>query len=390
MGNPYKGLRILHVCAVDFTARHFLAPLAFNQQQQGATVAIACSTGKDANALQSAGMQMIPLNIPRSLQPFQLLKEARALAAIIRKFRPDVLHTHTPVASLVARVVGTLMGVKTIIYTVHGFTFHEYSGRLGWLLHWGTEKFGSYFHDAMLCVSREDARVARRTGFHAPKGIFNIPNGVEPAPYIDVSEATIQKLREEFSIPKNSQVVGYFGRLTREKGTVELVEALFPLFREFPNLQALIVGPVLSTERDRVMDELKFRIVDEGVEDRIHFVGYRHDVPAVLQLCDVFCLPSWREGFPVTVLEAMMAGRAIVGTRIRGIREMIRTEEHGLLVPIRSTEALRNALKRLLGSPELRAELGTRARQRALQLYTLKHQLQRTNRAYQQVLKVKP
>jgi glycosyltransferase involved in cell wall biosynthesis len=242
----------------------------------------------------------------------------------------------------------------------------------------------------MLCVSREDALVAKHTGFHAPKGIFNIPNGVEPAPYIDVSEDTIQGLREDFSLPADSLVVGYFGRLTREKGTLELVEALFPLFREFPNLQALIVGPVLSTERDRVMDELKFRIVDEGVEDRIRFVGYRHDVPAVLQLCDVFCLPSWREGFPVTVLEAMMAGRAIVGTQIRGIREMIRTEEHGLLVPIRSAEALRNALQRLLSSPGLRAELGTRARQRALQLYTLSHQLNRTRRAYERVLKAKP
>lgn len=382
----YSEKKILHLCAVDFTARHFLAPVAFDQQRLGAEVGIICCTGPDFDALNERGMRMIPLAIPRSLNPIKLLREGLKLWNILRREKPDVLHVHTPIASILGRVVGKVCGVKTIVYTVHGFTFHEHSREVSWWMHFAVEKVCSLFHDAMICVSLEDAKTAKRKSFYAPRGIFFIPNGVEPERYTPLKEEALASLKEDLCLQPNQQVVAFFGRINQEKGTREFVEAAIQICREFDDAVALLVGPTLSSEREQVLEELQWMIAENDLKERIRFIGYRHDVPSLLQLCKVFCLPSWREGFPVTVLEAMMSGRPIVATTIRGIREMIRDEEEGLLVPIKDSEALADAISHLLRDEAFATKLGQRAHKRAESLYTLKHQLKRTHAAYKKIL----
>ncbi len=382
----YKGRKILHLCAVDFTARHFLAPTAFDQKKRGAIVGIICCNGPDYNFLEEQGMKMIPLAIPRSLSPLKLIRESQKLREILIHEKPDILHVHTPIAGLLGRLIGKISGVKTILYTVHGFTFHENSTRISWLLHFSIEWFFSFFHTAIICVSAEDARTAKRTKFQAPGGISCIPNGVDPENYAAPNAEVLQCLRAELGVQPEQRVVAFFGRINHEKGTREFVEAAVAVCQQFPDVVALLVGPTLNSEREHVLDDLSWLIAEHGMEERIRFTGYRHDVPKLLYACEVFCLPSWREGFPVTVLEAMMTGRAIVATKIRGIREMIRNEQEGLLVPIKNSTALAEALTRLLSDSDLATQLGKQAQVRAVANYTLALQLQRTKKVYKKIL----
>ncbi len=179
-------------------------------------------------------------------------------------------------------------------------------------------------------------------------------------------------------------LVGFVGRVVREKGVVELVEAMGLVIKRFPRARLLIVG---DNDRDTgAKTALRVAIDRNGLAGKVICSGYLDDVRVALYAMDIFVLPSHREGLPLTIMEAMAAGKPVVATNIRGCREEVVHGETGLLVPVGDIEALAAALVDLLSQPQRALEMGQRGRQRALAHFNERDALDRQVAAYRRLM----
>jgi glycosyltransferase involved in cell wall biosynthesis len=177
--SPLTQPRVLLMCAVDFTAWHFLRPLAKRLIAEGFDVTLACGGGRYAEKLQREGLRWIENPIARSMNPLPHFMETARTYQLIRKGGYDVVHVHTPIAALVGRIAAWLARVPVKIYTAHGFYFHERMPRMKRAFHIGLEKMGARFGDFIMTVSREDEEAAIQLGITRPEQVETIYNGVD-------------------------------------------------------------------------------------------------------------------------------------------------------------------------------------------------------------------
>jgi glycosyltransferase involved in cell wall biosynthesis len=359
-------MRILELCAVDFTLYHFLLPLMRGLRDAGHEVVGACAHDKLVPKIESEGFRVIAVPIRRSANPLALWRSYRAILATLRAEKFDMVHVHTPVAALAGRVAAWRAGVPKIVYTAHGFYFHEHMPWPKRFLHIGLEWLAGRTTDLLLTQAEEDAATARRLGL-ARGPVHAIGNGSDPARFRPALplEAMHADIRARLGTPPDRPVILMVGRLVAEKGYPELIEAMRDVDAEL-----WIVGERLASDHaDGIATALAAAERDPVLKTRIRLLGYRSDVPDLLRAADIFTLPSHREGMPRSIVEAMLTGLPVVATDIRGSREEVVEGQTGLLVPVRDPKALAAALARLAGDAPLRARLGTAGLVRARDLY---------------------
>ena len=368
-GERKASLRVCQLCAVDFTLKHLLMPLVEGMQEKGWNVTSVCSDGQYVAALRQQGYRHFPISISRDI--YDVSSHVRSVWLLYRLFRRerfDVLHVHTPIAALLGRIAGRLARVPLVIYTAHGFYFHDEMPKFKYRFYVLVEKLSGRWTDLLFTQSSEDAQVAVAEGIATRSRVVDIGNGVNAELFDPASDGRKLRVRMDLGIPAEAFVVGVVSRLVREKGLVEFLEAAVELGKSFPNAHFLLVGERLSSDHDASI-EGALQAAQKQLGSRLAAVGYRADVSDLLGAMDVFCLPSYREGMPRSIIEAMMMALPVVATNIRGSREEVVAEETGLLVPIRNSNALLQALRRLITDPELLRRMGKSGRQRALELY---------------------
>lgn len=361
-------LKVCQLCAVDFTVQHFLLPLIEGMTGAGWEVTTVCSDGKYVPGLRQRGCRMEIVPISRS---FNVLAHAVSLWRLYRLFRRerfDVLHVHTPIAALIARIAGYLAGIPLIVYTAHGFYFHDEMPPWKRRQFVGLEKFAGRFTDLLFTQSKEDAEAAVAEKISPSSDVLAIGNGVDPTRFDPARVPDVGAVRRGLGIPPEAMVVGIIGRMVLEKGYGEFFEAACRLAERFPSVVFLQVGGRLESDHNAGIADLVAE-AQRKLGDRLVLAGFRSDTPELLAAMDVFCLPSWREGMPRTIIEAMMMGKPVVATDIRGSREEVVNEQTGLLVPPRSPDLLSAALARLIENPKLAVTFGEAGRERALALY---------------------
>lgn len=361
-------LKVCQLCAVDFTLDKFLLPLVDGMAAQGWDVVSVCSDGSAIPRLRQSGYAIQTVSIPRSLNPFRLLGPTWRLWRLFRAERFDLVHAHTPVAALIGRVAARLAGVPMIVYTAHGFYFHDEMPRWKRRLFVEMERFGAWFTDLLFTQSSEDAQTAVNERLLSHERVLAIGNGVDPTRFEPAALVPRDKVRSGLGLPLDVPVIGMVGRLVAEKGVREFLAAAEMLAAHFPRVHFLLVGERLESDHaDPVDDALAHARSSLG--PRLVLTGMRKDIPDLMGAMDVFCLPSYREGMPRTIIEAMMCGLPVVATDIRGSREEVVANETGLLVPTRDAPALAQAFARLLEAPSETRAMGDAGRRRALQLY---------------------
>jgi glycosyltransferase involved in cell wall biosynthesis len=359
-------MRILQLCAVDFTLYHFLLPLMRGLRDAGHEVVGACAHGKLAAKIEAEGFRTIDVPIRRSANPLALWRSYRAIRHMLDAEKFDMVHVHTPVAALAGRLAAWRAGVPEIVYTAHGFYFHEHMPWPKRFVHIGLEWLAGRTTDLLLTQAQEDAATARRLGL-ARGPIHALGNGSDPARFRPAlpEETTRAAIRAALGTPPDRPVILMVGRLVAEKGYPELIEAMRGVDAEL-----WIVGERLASDHAGGIDAAVVAAESDAVlKSRIRLLGYRSDVPDLLRAADIFTLPSHREGMPRSIVEAMLSGLPVVATDIRGSREEVVPDETGLLVPVRDPNALAAALARLAGDAALRARLGTAGLARARTLY---------------------
>ena len=346
--------RILHVATVEFTATKLLAPQMGELKRLGFDVQIACCPDGDVFSPALEPFDPARVVFSRSGSPVDMVRGTAQLLRLVAKTRPAVVHLHSPATAFPARVGLALRrhGAK-VVYTVHGFaqSWDEMSPRDRLLD--AAEKTLSHVTDLLLFQSGEDLEAARRRKYRG--SLRYLGNGIEEDWFMP---STARSLRD----PNAPLKVACTGRLVQEKGVLELLEAAATV----ENVEISMIGAALASDRDSVADHAAS--LAERCNGRVKFLGMlpRDQVRETLRAQDCFVLPSWREGVPRSMIEAMALGLAIIGTDIRGSRELVRPGVEGWIVPARSANALTGALREAAAlDPAKLREFGDAARLRA-------------------------
>ena len=359
-------MKICQLCNLDFTLYHFLLPLMRGMRDAGHEVVGVCSDGPFVDKVRAEGFRVEAVSIHRSFNLFKHLGSAYELRKLFVREQFDIVHVHNPVASLVGRFAAWRAGVPRIVYTAHGFYFHEHMPFWKRSPFIALEWLAGRVTDVLFTQSQEDAETARGLNLIAGDTIEAIGNGVDVARFrANGVKAARDKNRKEIGTADDRVAIMSVGRLVAEKGFPELIEAM-----RHVDADLWLVGERLESDHAKDIDNaLELAFSDPALTGRIHLLGYRSDVPDLLRAADIFVSASHREGMPRSIIEAMMCALPVVATNIRGVREEVVNGETGRLVEIKQPDQLARALSELTENPETRRKWGSAGRKRALKFF---------------------
>jgi glycosyltransferase involved in cell wall biosynthesis len=360
-------MRIFEVTNVDFSLRHFLLPLMRGARARGHEVIGVCADGPLLADVRAEGFRIETPPLVRGLSPAAQARAYAALLALFRAEKPDLVHAHMPISGFLARLAARAAGVPHIAYTCHGFLFNQPAPWPRRVASLAMELIAGRVTETFTTVSTEEAGDARR--LHIARAPVAIGNGRAPAIFRPDAAAR-ERIRVELGLPDNAVVVTALSRLVRHKGYPELLAAMAGV-----DAHLVVVGTRLASDHGPDMAPY---FAASGLGGRLHLLGYRADVAAVLAASDIFALPSHFEGLPMSVIEAMLCGLPVVASDIRGPREQVVDGETGLLVPAGEVAPLARALARLAADGALRARMGEAGRARAVALYDERIVVERT------------
>ena len=277
-------------------------------------------------------------------------KNVAAYKTIKRVISSDdyvAIHCNTPIASVLTRLAARdarKHGAK-VIYTAHGFQFFNGSSKKDWMIYYPIEKEMARFTDLIFTINREDT--ARAEAFHGPKVVYIPGVGVDTEKF---RTAERKDIRSELGIPADAFMMLTVGELFPRKNQKVLIDAMKQL-KDLPIHLVLCGNGIL-------LDELQQQCRDNGVEDRVHFAGYRRDIPGVMKDSDLYLFPSKREGLGLAGIEAMASGLPVVSSNINGILDYMIEGKTGYLCDPDDADAFSRAILDLYHNPDKRREIG--------------------------------
>jgi glycosyltransferase involved in cell wall biosynthesis len=373
--------RLVHLTTTDMSLDWLLGPQLQAFAAAGYEVIGMSAAGPHVEALTAMGVAHVDVpSFTRSTNPVQDVKAFVELVRLLRIVRPDVLHTHNPKPGILGRIAGRLARVPRIVNTQHGL-YAQPGDR--WQRRWpvyAAERLAAAFGDVELVQNPEDVDTLVRT-MHVPaRKVRLLGNGVDLARFdpAAVPSATRDRVRAEWGIAPDEVVVGTVGRLVREKGIVELLDAAHRLRASQPTARIVVIGP----HDDGKHDAITPTDVERAVHDGVVLAGQRTDMPACYAAMDVFVTASWREGFPRAAMEAAAMALPTVASDIRGNRQVVVDGVTGVLCPVRDPAGLAAAIAGLVADADARAAMGSAARTRAVEHFDQQSIVDRSLAAY--------
>ena len=336
---------------------------------------IAVSSGGEAlnKIAKKESVEVFPVEMTRKITPFQDIKAVWKLYRFLKREKPFIVHTHTPKAGIVGMLSAKLAGVPNRLHTVAGLPLLEAKGNKRKILDlvekltyscatnvypnsFGLEKI---ILDNKYCDSEKLKVLANGSS-----------NGIDTAFFNPDLIGNDQKssMRQSLNIQEDDFVFIFVGRLVSDKGITELVRAFDNINKEISKTKLLLVGP-LEPELDPLSPETEKTI---QLNEAIITVGYQNDVRPYFGIADVLTFPSYREGFPNVVMQAGSMGMPCIVSDINGCNEIIVDNNNGLIITVKSTEKLEEAMRKLLDDLNLRAQMQLNSRKRILENYEQK------------------
>ena len=343
-------MRILYVTTVSSTVNAFLIPHIKMLIEQGHQVDIAFSIDQAIKPdIREMGCEVhvlpfrrVPLRI-ESYQAYVMLKK------IIVDGKYEIVHTHTPVASAIVRLVCINLKNITVIYTAHGFHFFEGAPIINWLVYYPIEKWLSRYTDVLITINEEDYQRAKRS-FKSGRVEYIPGVGLDTKKFTNITIDKSAK-RKELGLPEDAFVVLSVGELNKNKNHETIIKTLALL--NDPKIYYVVCG---AGSLERYLRELAVSLC---ISNQIKILGYRRDVIEIYNIADIFVFPSLREGLPVALMEAMAVGLPIICSNIRGNQDLIIDGEGGILVKPDDIEGYANAIRKVGISNELSEDMRT-------------------------------
>ncbi len=370
---PIRVLRVIARLNVGGPALH-VSYLTNGLEERGyETTLVAGSIGAGEGSMDYVARELgvQPVYVPALQREIGLGLERRAVGALldlIRSFRPHVMHTHTAKAGAIGRIAAALAGrdrPPVVVHTFHGHVLRGYFGRgrtVGFRLIEHALARGS---DALIAVSPEvrDDLVALGVAPVSKISVIRLGLDLERRTRCRPGEGVA--LRRDLGIPRDRFLVAWLGRMTHIKRTEDLIDAVARARARGADIGLLLVGD------GPLRAELKSRVVAARLEETSHFLGFREDVAAIYDAADAVALTSANEGTPVTVIEALAAGRPVVATDVGGVPDVVEDGVTGHLVPAGDIDAITAGLTRLEADRQRAAAMGEAGRRRVFDRYAV-------------------
>jgi glycosyltransferase involved in cell wall biosynthesis len=328
------------------------------------------------------GVEAIGLPMRREIAPLADLVSLLRLCWVLRRLQPDVAEFSTPKAGLLGSLASWLAGVPARVYMLRGLKLETSSGiKRNILL--AAERASSRLAHVVLCNSESMRSEAVTLGIAPAAKMQMLGNGSSNGVDVERFSPGWSDIRNRLNIPGQAKVVGFVGRLTRDKGIPELVEAFDMILKQEPEAHLLLVGWFDAAE-DALGAGTRARIESHP---RIHCTGFVADTAPYYRAMDLMVLPTWREGFPNAVLEAAATGLPVITTECTGSRDSVVPEVTGLLIPPGYPEAISEAVVKLLRDPLRRWTMGRAARAWVCAHFADEHVLRLATEFYTSLLK---
>jgi len=363
-------VRVVHISTSPLFL-NFLRGLLLDLRERGFEPSVVCSPGELLDRfVRETGVAGFGVEMPRRITPLRDVVALYRLVILLRRLRPHIVHAHTPKGGLLGTMAARMCRVPVCIYHIHGLPHLSAFGVRRLVLLWSAKVACGLAHQ-VLSVGESIRRIALEEKLCHPQKIRILANGSWPG--VDAAsrfhpqrftETESQQLCAELKIPADAVVVGFVGRIVRDKGMQELAHAWQHLREDHPHLHLLLVGEYEEQDPVPAWVEQTF-----ATDPRVHTTGWVSDAAPYYAIMHLLVLPSYREGFPNTPLEAAAMELPVVATRIPGNVDAVEDEVTGLLVPPRDAEALEQAIRRYLDCPELRQQHGKAGRERVLRLF---------------------
>lgn len=331
-------MRILYVSNVRSHIGQFHTSFINLLHENGHTIDVSCfdnSADKDGYDFEAINQfKFIPLQ--RSPFKLQNLKAISQLKNIIKSGNYDLIHCHTPMGAVAARVAAKRAKSKAaVIYTAHGFHFFKGASIMNWLFFYPVEKLLAHYTNTLITINTEDYNLAKNKKFKVKDQIVKI-NGVG----VDLSKfsvATIedkQQLRKEYGYGEDEFILIYPADYSHRKNHEMLFETVSKLKEKIPTIKVLMPG------YQPRLEEYKKIVSDLGITQHIEMLGYRRDIHKLIALSDISVSVSRQEGLPVNLIEALAIGKPIVATDVRGNSDLVENGVNGFLAELNNSEQM--------------------------------------------------
>ena len=294
------------------------------------------------------------------------------LKNVYKKYAPHIIHTHNTNSFIDSTIATFFKKIPCIVNTDHG---RDFPG------HWKERIFESLLSrkaDAFVAVSDDIKKNLMHYEWISEKKIKVIHNGISGDDYdIQINKQT---KTENLGLSKYDKLIGLGVRLTKQKGIVHLINAIPEVLKSFPKTGVVIAG------KGPLKPELLELCWQNRISDHVHFIGPRLDLPEIINILDIFVLPSEWEGLPLALLEAMAAGRAIIATEVGANAQVIEHEKSGLLIKPKNPKKLSEAICNLLNDEKKRILFGKNAKKRFYESFSAKIMAKNYENLYMNIL----
>lgn len=346
-------MKILYVSTLSNTINAFMIPHIEMLVKKGHQVDIACNIDNNiSQTLIKSGCKVFNIEfqrLPLSKKNYTAFKELKKL---INRENYDIVHTHTPVSSVIARLVCKKYPNIKLFYTAHGFHFFKGAPLKNWLLFYPLEKWLSRFTDCLITINDEDYNVALNKKFKAKeiKKVHGV--GVDFSKFYPVNDQEKMELRRKYKFKENDFILIYPAELNINKNQLLLINTINLIKNKIPNLKLILAGS------GKLLDFYKKRVTELDLNNHIIFTGYRKDIDKLIQLSDISVASSIREGLGINLVEGMACGLPVVATKNRGHKELIKHKQNGYLVDLENPKEFANCIYNLYLDKSKRKEMG--------------------------------
>ena len=300
-------------------------------------------------------------NIEFERAPFRKnnLKAYKKLKELIKNEEYTIIHCHTPVASVLTRLAARNARKKgtKVFYTAHGFHFYKGAPIKNWLLYYPIEKYLSKYTDTLITINEEDFELAKKK-FKTKRIAHTHGVGVDPNRFnFILSDVDKNVIREQFNVSELDFLMMYTAELNDNKNQQMLIDAMKILKDKYPTIKLMLVGD--GVLREKFEKEIK----ENFLQNNILLLGYRTDIPELLQVADLYVATSKREGLPINIIEAMISGLPLVVTNCRGQRELVEDGKNGYIVEIGDVNALVQKIINIYSDTRIRDQVVSNAKE---------------------------